>query len=81
MFLLATQGGQAMTIARFGPLGVVGLEQHDVAVEQPRVLADQAIAESQEEQSQPRHADHRQREAYEPQDLHEPAQPQEPEQP
>ena len=81
MLLLAPQGGQAMAVARFGPLGVMRLEEHDVAVEQPGMLADQAVAEAEQEQPQPGQPDHRQRHADVPQHLDQPAEPQEPEQP
>ncbi len=73
-FVLAAQGGQAVMISRFGTLSVKRLEQDDVAIEQPGILAHQAIAESKQEQAQPYHAHDRQRQPHESQNLHELAQ-------
>ena len=60
MLQLAAQGDQAMAVARLGLLGVQRLEQHDVAIEQPAHAADQAIAEPQQDEADPRQPDDRQ---------------------
>ena len=78
---LGAQGRQAMVIARLGPLGVKRLEEHDVAVEQPRVPADQSIAQPQQKETEPRQADHRQQSADVAEHLDQPSQPQEREKP
>ncbi len=56
---LGAQRQQAVAVARLGPLGARGLEQDDVAVEEPGHPADRPVAEPQEDQRDPRQPDER----------------------